>query len=114
MGNVAKYTAEDIPKADLVVIWLGQNDIITGVIETGDIAKGVEKYTELLTKIRELRPQTPVLCLYHDSMMHASHPQSRDVLEGFGVPSGYGPTSAYARQKVNDRHTCNSTPICLI
>merc|ERR1719460_3116475 len=98
-GNVAKYTAEDIPKADLVVIWLGQNDIITGVIETGDIAKGVEKYTELLTKIRELRPQTPVLCLYHDSMMHASHPQSRDVLEGFGVPSGYGPTSAYARQK---------------
>jgi len=98
-GNVAKYTAEDIPKADLVVIWLGQNDIITGVIEPGDTAKGIEKYTELLAKVREMRPQTPVLCLYHDSMMHSSNSQYRPVLEGFGVPTGYGPTSAYARQK---------------
>ena len=113
-GNVAKYTAEDIPKADLVVIWLGQNDIITGVIEPGDTAKGIEKYTELLAKVREMRPQTPVLCLYHDSMMHSSNSQYRPVLEGFGVPTGYGPTSAYARQRVNDRHTCNSTPICPI
>merc|ERR1712032_997983 len=74
-GNVAKYTSEDIPEADLVVIWLGQNDIGGGFIEPQDIAKGIEKYTELLTKVREMRPQTPILCLFPENIIGASHPQ---------------------------------------
>jgi len=98
-GNVAKYTSDNVPNADLVVVWIGQNDLLGGHIDPEDVAKGSEKYTELLGKVRELRPDTPVLCIYPESVTHASHPHARAALEFMGSPKGYGPTSAYARQK---------------
>jgi len=99
-GNVAKYTSDNVPNADLVVVSIGQTDLSMGAIEPEDVATGSEKYTELLAKVRELRPETPLLCIYPESVNHCSHPHARGVLETMGgAASGFGPTSAYARQK---------------
>ena len=99
---MAKYSADDVPNVDLVVIWIGQNDLILGHIKPDDETTGTEKYTELLAKVRELRPDTPVLCLYPGNVMNASHPFSRGMIEmmGKGGP-GFGPDSTYALQKVH-------------
>lgn len=99
---MAQYTSENVPRADLVVIWIGQNDLISGEIKPEDVTLGTEKYTELLSKVRELRPDTPVLCLYSQNIMHASHPVARGFIESFGAGGpGFGPESAYAIQKVD-------------
>ena len=50
--------------------------------------------------MRDLRPDTPVLCLYPEEMTPGGHPESRVLLEEGGVAKGYGPDSAYARQQV--------------
>ena len=98
---MAKYTSETVPHADLVVVWIGQNDLVTGEIKPDDVTTGTEKYTELLAKVRTLRPDTPVLCLYPENIMHTSHPSARQFIEWTGRGPGYGPESAYAIQKVD-------------
>ena len=98
---MAKYALSDVPKADLVIIWIGQSDLMWGAIKPGDLETGTAKYKELLVKVRDLRPDTPVLCLYPEELTPAGHPQSRVLLEEWGgAAKGYGPDSAYARQQV--------------
>lgn len=101
MPVVSKYTEDTVPRADLVVIWVGKNDLLYGNVAPGDEATGAEKYTDLLVTVRQLRPDTPLLCLYPEEVIHASHPESRKLLvEWAGASAGFGADSAYARQKV--------------
>jgi hypothetical protein len=75
-----RYSVGDMPEVDLVVIWLGQNDLIAGV-GPGNIAKGTKAYRAQLEVIRRHRPTTPVLCLYPLGLIHTSHSSNR-LLKG--------------------------------
>jgi hypothetical protein len=70
------YSEQTVPAVDLVVIWLGQNDIIGGTIKAGEVAKGAVEYQRALEAIRRVRPDTPILCLHPASTIHTTHPES--------------------------------------
>lgn len=113
ISAVSKYTADTVPRADLVVVWIGQTDVLRGEIAIEDVSTGTEQYTKLLGKVRELRPETPILCLYPEEVIHSSHPASRTLLVDSGVAAaGFEPDSAYARQKVGI--VCTDFVFCII
>jgi lysophospholipase L1-like esterase len=63
------YTSEDTTRqldpVDLVVIYLGGNDVGGGGLKKSPAKKGevVQGYTQLLKMVKQYRPSTPILCL---------------------------------------------------
>ena len=64
-----------MPSVDLVILWIGQNDIVAGM-GPGKNVKGIEAYTSLLRTIRKHRPNVPVVCFYPEGLFHTNHPMN--------------------------------------
>ena len=67
-----EYSVGDMPHVDLVVVWIGQNDIMNGY--AGKIAEGQAAYKALLQNVRKHRQKTKIVCLYPAGVIHSTHP----------------------------------------
>jgi hypothetical protein len=70
-----KFSVGEMGPVDLVVVWLGQNDVVAGH-GPGKVAEGIVGYEKLLSAIRKHRVETPILCLYPTGIIHTNHPKN--------------------------------------